>query len=60
MKVLYVVILHLVEAALGEGTHRPELLILRSATEEVLLSPLKRRDQSPEDVLGEVGEQVAS
>ena len=60
LKVLHVVILHLVEAALGEGPHRPELLILRSAAKEVLLSPLKRWDQGSKDVFGEVGEQIAS
>merc|ERR1712012_553817 len=38
LKILHVVILHLVEAALGEGPDRSELLILRGAAEEVLLS----------------------
>ena len=61
LEILHIVVLHLIEAALSERGHGPELLILLcGAAEEVLLSPLQWRDQALEDVLWEVGEKVSS
>ena len=61
LEILHIVVLHLIEAALSERRHWPELLvILCGAAEDVLLGPLQWRDQAFEDVLGEVGEKVSS